>query len=191
MLFFFEDNGNEGDPMPVLPAPGFALTLLPFEFGKVAFGFEAGFDLYMTNYAWSENLARPVPAAEENRSAFVIGPLAALQLQFRYMPIKKLGLRFYGGAAFDFRQAMLALDLNEADLDSAQDETDKIRAYFESDLRWFLPVIGLGADYEIIPRWAAGLDFRLWFPAYKATSGENLPAAEGWRFGISLRITRM
>ncbi|MDR2160392.1 MAG: hypothetical protein LBP23_10045 [Treponema sp.] len=190
ILFFPEDNGREGDPMPVLPSPGAALAY-PIWGPLYA---ELTLDLYFTNYRYSVALNRAVPAAIENRSAFVFGTLLGIQAVGRFPLSEKFTARAYGGPAADLRIITLAADLNPRDtigpLDTnAQLQTDAVREYFWGKGRWFMPVIGGGIDYTINEKFLLGLDFRTWFPLYRIWSGENLPAVEGWRFGAGLRFT--
>jgi hypothetical protein len=94
----------------------------------------------------------------------------------------------------DFRIITLAASLHPDDLTGlpetdAQIQTDAVREYLWGRGRWFLPVLGTGFDYRINEKFLVGLDFRTWFPLYKAWSGEDLPPLEGWRFGLGLRFT--
>jgi hypothetical protein len=190
ILFFPEDNGREGDPMPVLPSPGAALAY-PI-WGPVYA--ELTLDLYFTNYRYSAALGRAVPAAIENRSAFVFGSLLGIQAVGRFPLSQRFTVRAYGGPAADLRIITLAADLNPRDTTGGLDtnarlQTDAVQEYFWGKGRWFLPVIGAGLDYTINEKFLLGLDFRTWFPLYRAWSGEDLPAVEGWRFGMGLRFT--
>jgi hypothetical protein len=190
ILFFPEDNGREGDPMPVLPSPGAALAY-PIWGPLYA---ELTLDLYFTNYRYSVALDRAVPAAIENRSAFVFGTLLGLQAVGHFPLSKKFTLRACGGPAADLRIITLAADLNPRDTAGGLDtnarlQTDAVREYFWGKGRWFMPVIGGGIDYTVNEKFLLGLDFRTWFPLYRAWSGEDLPAVEGWRFGMGLRFT--
>jgi hypothetical protein len=189
-LMFPENNGNRGGPMPVLPAPGAALACSIW--GPLSA--ELSLDLYFTNYKYDFDWDRALPAEIENRSAFVFGFLTGIQVLARFSPLDNLTLRAYGGPAADFRIIALALDLHPDDFSGlpetdAQIQTDAVREYFWSQGRWFLPVAGMGIDYEINEKFLIGLDFRTWFPLYKLWSGENLPPIEGWRFGLGVRAT--
>jgi hypothetical protein len=190
VFFFPEDNGREGDPMPVLPSPGAALSYPVW--GPVHA--EMTLDLYFTNYRYSPILGRAVPAAIENRSAFVFGPLLGIQAVGRFPLSEKFVVRAYGGPAADLRIVVLAMDLNPRDTTggietNAQLQTDAVREYFWGKGRWFMPVAGAGIDYAINEKFLLGLDFRTWFPLYRLWTGEDLPAVEGWRFGLGLRVT--
>jgi hypothetical protein len=190
IFFFPEDNGNEGDPMPVLPSFGAALA---YQVWGPLYA-ELTLDLYFTHYRYSTLLDRAVPAAIENRSAFVFGILPGIQAVGRFPLSKWFTLRVYGGPAADLRIVTLAADLNPRDTaggleTNARLQTDAVREYFWGKGRWFLPVAGAGIDYTINEKFLLGLDFRTWFPLYRAWSGEDLPAVEGWRFGMGLRFT--
>jgi hypothetical protein len=184
VLFFPEDNGYHSDPMPILPSPGFGVSY-PF---TNLFRLELTFDFYMTHYGYSTELDRAVPMAQENRSARVIGILLGVQAAwyFNFTPI--LTGRAFIGPAADLRIVLIAAGLNDAD-DDAADQTDSVRKYFWSQGRWFMPVIGTGLDITVNPRFKVGLDFRVWMPAYRIWSGEDLPGIEGWRFSPGIRFT--
>lgn len=187
ILIFQEDYGFEAAPIPVLPAPGFAFTmpLWSSDFGGVAL--ETTLDMYFTYYKYSYELDRPVPAEIENRSAFVFGPVFALQAQ-GHINLNRVRLRLNLGIAADPRIVLLAPDLNEADLDDANMQTDDIRAFYKDFNHWLYPVLGLGADFHITPRWSAGLDLRTWAPLdFSGIDRQFL----GWRFGIGLRASRL
>ncbi|MDR2257580.1 MAG: hypothetical protein LBE14_00370 [Treponema sp.] len=190
VLMFPEDNGNRGGPMPVLPAPGAALSYSIW--GPLSA--ELALDLYFTNYKYDFEWDRALPAEIENRSAFVFGFLTGLHALARFFPMDNLILRAYGGPDMDLRIITLAADLHPDDFSGlpetdAQIQTDAVREYFWEQGRWFLPVIGVGIDYGVNEKFLIGLDFRTWFPLYRTWSGEDLPPMEGWRFGLGLRIT--
>jgi len=190
ILYFPEDNGNAGDPAPVLPSLGAALALqlrnyLWFEFTE---------DLYFTHYAYNSALARAVPAAIENRSAFVFGFLTGFQIMGRFPLGRNMDIRIFGGPAADFRIVALAQNLHPDDFSGnpdtdAQMQTDAIRGYFWGKGRWFMPLAGLGMDFVINEKFLLGFDMRVWFPVYRLYTGEDLPPIEGWRFGLGLRIS--
>jgi hypothetical protein len=187
VLFFPEDNGVHSDPMPVLPSLGMGLAY-PVRGPMWA---ELTLDLYFTHYRYDFGLDRAVPAAIENRSAFVFGFVLGVQGVFRYDITPNITVRAYGGPGMDLRMILLAADLNEGtdDMDEIRRETDAVFDYFWGEGRWFLPVIGSGMDFTLNPKLKAGFDFRVWFPLYRLWTGEDLPAIEGWRFGVGLRIT--
>jgi len=190
ILYYPEDNGYAGDPAPLLPSLGAALALqlkgyLWFEFTE---------DLYFTHYAYNTTLNRAVPAAIENRSAFVFGFLTGFQLLGRFPLGKNMYLRVFGGPAADFRIVALAENLHPDDFSGnpdtdAQMQTDAISEYFWGKGRWFLPVAGLGMDFVINEKFLLGFDMRVWFPVYQLYTGEDLPPIEGWRFGLGFRIS--
>jgi len=185
VLFFPEDNGVHSDPMPVLPSPGMGASY-PFTDN---FRLELTLDLYWTNYGYSYVLDRAVPAAIENRSAQVIGPLLAVQAAGFFDITSFMTVRVYGGPAADLRIVFIAADLRSDDMDDASMQTDSVRNYFWSSGRWFMPVMGTGADFTINPRFKLGIDLRVWAPIYRLWTNEELPSIEGWRFGAGLRFT--
>ena len=190
ILYFPEDNGNAGDPAPVLPSMGAALA---FQINKILF-VELTEDLYFTHYAYNYSLDRAVPAAIENRSAFVFGFFTGIQALGRFPLNDNIIVRVYGGPAADFRIVALAGNLHPDDFSGnpdtdAQIQTDSVREYFWGKGRWFLPVAGAGMDFRINEKFMLGLDMRVWFPFYRVYSGEDLPPIEGWRFGLGLRIS--
>ena len=185
VLFFPEDNGVDSDPMPILPSPGLGAS---YPFNNIL-RMEFTLDLYWTNYGYSYNLDRAVPAAIENRSAQVIGPLLAVQAAAFFNVTSFMTVRVYGGPAADLRIVFMASGLRSDDKDDASKQTDSVRSYFWSSGRWFMPVLGTGADFIINPRFKVGLDLRVWAPIYRLWSGEDLPSIEGWRFGAGLRFS--
>ncbi|MCL2879912.1 MAG: hypothetical protein FWF29_06690 [Treponema sp.] len=190
ILYFPEHNGNAGDPAPVLPSLGATLAFRQSNLLRL----ELTEDLYFTNYAYNYSLNRAVPAAIENRSAFVFGFVTGLQIQGCFPLGKAMDFRLYGGPAADFRVVALALNLHPDDFSGdpnsdAQIQTNSIRDYFWGKGRWFLPVAGAGMDFIITDNFLLGFDMRVWFPFYRLYTGENLPTMEGWRFGIGFRIS--
>jgi hypothetical protein len=172
--------------MPVLPSPGFGAAY-PV---KGSLWLELTGDFYFTHYGYNFTLDRAVPAAIENRSSFVIGSVLGLQAVALFELSPVVSLRVYGGPAADLRIVLLAEDLNETDpMDEIRRETRAVKDYFWGKGRWFLPVFGAGMDFALNSKLKLGFDLRVWFPLYKVWSGENLPAAEGWRFGMGARIT--
>ncbi|MDR2659171.1 MAG: hypothetical protein LBC27_04190 [Spirochaetaceae bacterium] len=184
VLIFQEDYGLEAAPIPVLPVPSFAFTFPPFGNDFIGGAFETTLDMYFTHYKYSYVLDRPVPAEIENRSAFVFGPIFALQMQV-FLKINIFRIRLNVGIAGDFRITLLAEDLNEADLEDAQKQTEDIAAFFSKDGRWLFPVAGLGLDIRLTPRWRAGFDFRVWAPIDFSGADEQFL---GWRFGLGFRV---
>jgi hypothetical protein len=87
------------------------------------------------------------------------------------------------------RIVLLAPDLGPDDKDDASGQTGSVRDYFWSQGRWFMPVLGVGVDFTLTPRFKLGIDFRTWVPIYRLWTNEDLPAIEGWRFGPGLRLT--
>ena len=187
ILFFLEDNGMESDPMPVLPSLGVGISYPVADTLRLEFTM----DFYTTHYGFSHSLNRPVPVAIENRTARVMGFLMALQLSRHFDITRNATIRAFGGPAADFRAVFAASGLGGGldDMAQVRRDTDLVRSYFWSQGRWFMPVAGVGADYAVSPDIRLGLDFRVWMPAYRLWTRENLPAVEGWRFGPGIRIT--
>ena len=185
VLFFPENNGMYSDPMPVLPSLGAGVS---YPFTNI-FSLDLTLDYYMTHYGYSYVLDRAVPQAMENRSSRVIGLLFAIEAAAYFSITPLFSVRVYGGPAADFRIVLLAAGLNDADLEDASKQTDSVRKYFWSSGRWFMPVIGTGFDFTVNSRFAIGIDLRVWMPAYRIWTGEDLPAIEGWRFDPGIRFT--
>ncbi|MDR0408812.1 MAG: hypothetical protein LBH18_00220 [Spirochaetaceae bacterium] len=186
VLLFQEDYGFDAAPVPILPAPSLAFMLPPLGNRLVGATLEFTLDTYFTHYKYSYGLDRPVPAEIENRSAFVLGPILALQAQ-GYIRVSIFRLRVSAGIAGDLRIILLAEDLNEADMDDANKQRDDIAAYFNRADRWLFPVVGVGMDFQATPNWAGGIDFRVWAPVDLIGMSENFL---GWRFGIGFRVFR-
>jgi hypothetical protein len=194
ILFFPEDNGNNSDPMPILPSFGAGLGIYLFNPIRL----EITLDMYFTIYGYDFKLDRPVPKAWENRSAFVWGSVLGIQAAYfhDFRPVSLAGRSFsikvYGGLAADLRVVLLAPDLNPAvnpNLKEIEKEVNAVSNYFWSEGRWLFPVFGTGMDFDLNAKFRLGFDLRVWFPIYKLWTNENLPAIEGWRFGMGARIT--
>jgi hypothetical protein len=189
VLFFPESDELRSDPMPVLPSPhitlGFPITIL----GDTELSVETSLDVYMTHYAYSSNLQRPVPAAIENRSSFVIGPMAGLHFQGKTGIGPMLFARYFLGVTFDLRIILIAEDLNESDMAKASNHTELTNEYFWNEARWIFPSAGVGIDFKISPRLSFGVDGRVWVPLYRWLTNEDLSGLDGWRFGVGFRIT--
>jgi hypothetical protein len=189
VLFFPESDNLNSDPMPILPSPHLSLGF-PFAIlGTTALSVETSLDVYMTHYAYSTSLQRPVPAAIENRSSLVIGPMTGFQLQGKTGIGPILFVRYFLGLNFDLRIILIAEDLNENDLEKASNHTQLTSEYFWSKGRWFFPFAGAGIDFKTSPGLSFGLDGRVWFPVYKSQTNEDLPGLDGWRFGVGFRVT--
>jgi hypothetical protein len=152
-------------------------------------GIELSLDFYGSYYGYSHSLQRPIPANPENRSGFVIGAVSALQAVATFGITEGIWFRVYGGPAADLRLCLLADGLEGDDAEDAARETRDISAYFWDRGRWLLPVLGAGLDFDINEKMRLGLDLRVWFPLYRLWTGEDLPAPEGWRYGLGLRMT--
>jgi hypothetical protein len=193
IFYWAAANGRQGaDPAPILPSAGFSAA---WQF-KSPLRLEFTEDLYFTNYEYNSTLGYAMPCNPENRSAFVMGFLTGLQLA-GFFPVGKngIGVRVYGGPAADLRIVVLAFGLNHPDdftdniETDAQLQTHAIRKYFWSVGRWFFPVFGTGIDFPINEKILLGFDLRTWFPVYRLWTDKDLPAIDGWRFGIGLRLT--
>ena len=189
VLFFPEDNGMDSDPMPVLPSFGAGASYQVLKPAKIALALELTLDFYMTHYGYSEELDRAVPQAIENRSARVIGSLLGFQAAGCFDVTSFMTIRAFAGLSADLRIVFMAADLSPADKDDASKQTDQVRRYFWSGGRWFMPVTGTGIDFILNERFKLGIDFRVWMPMYRIWTDENLPAIEGWRFGVGFRLT--
>lgn len=189
ILYFPEDNGTAGDPAPILPSLGAALALQMRSY----LWLELTEDLYFTHYSYNYSLKRAVPAAIENRSAFVFGFFTGMQVLGRFPLGNFADFRIFGGPAADFRIVALAANLHPDDF-SGNPETDAkiqtaaVRKYFWEKARWFMPVAGIGMDFVVNEKFLAGFDMRVWFPMYRI-AGDNMPPIEGWRFALGLRIS--
>ena len=189
VLFFPESDALKSDPMPVLPSPHIALGF-PFAFpGNTVFSAELSLDLYWTHYTYNSVLQRPVPAAIENRSSLVIGPVVGLQVQGKTEIVPVVVLRYLLGLAFDLRIVLIAEDLNESDLSKASSDTELTNDYFRDEGRWFFPFAGAGIDFKLSPGLSFGLSGRVWVPFYRWQTDEGLSGLDGWRFGADFRIT--
>lgn len=189
VLFFPENNGNLSDSMPVLPSPGAGFGFSPF--ANQSIRLEATIDMYFSTYGYDFTLDRAVPKAWENRSAFVWGSVFGFQGAYFFNINPNMTIRVYGGPAADLRIVLTAPDLNESmdPMDEIHREVDAVFKYFWSGGRWLLPVLGTGMDFELNSGFRLGFDMRVWFPLYKVWTNEDLPAIEGWRFGIGARVT--
>ncbi|MDR1655539.1 MAG: hypothetical protein LBR96_06020 [Treponema sp.] len=186
---FPEDNGMRGDPMPVLPVPSLSAAFRIW--GPIHT--ELSLDVYYTHYGYDFELGRAVPYAIENRSAQVWGFLTGIGVQGRFGLPKGFVLRGTGGIAMDLRIIAIAGDLNDVDFTGDEKDpgvqTDAIKDYFWGEGRWLFPFLGVGFDFPASSKFLVGLDGRVWFPLYRALTGEDLPPMEGWRFGFGIRIT--
>jgi hypothetical protein len=193
ILYFAADNGKQdADPAPILPSMGFSAEWRFW--GPLRL--ELSEDIYFTNYEYNSTLGYAMPCNPENRSAFVMGFITGFQLA-GFFPIGKngIGARVYGGPAADLRLVVRAFGLHPDDYSSGDIKTDAglqteaIRKYFRSDGRWFFPVFGAGMDFPINENFLLGFDLRAWFPVYRLWTDKELPAIDGWRFGVGIRLT--
>jgi hypothetical protein len=185
VLFFPEDNGLESDARPILPSLGIAAGWPVFDFMRI----ELSLDCYGTYYAYSDTLDRAVPAIPDNRSSFVIGSLLGIQALKIFALSDAVRVRVYGGPAADLRLCLDAGGLEGADAADAAAETRDISAYFWGQGRWFMPVAGAGMDFALTEKLLLGFDLRVWLPAYRLWTAEDLPAVEGWRFAAGVRFS--
>ena len=186
VLGILEDNGLHGDPSPILPSPGFAVS-----FGLTpVLRFEPGIDAYSTYYGYSDELGRAVPIADENRSASVYGFMLTLPLDYTYRVADSVDLRASLGVTADLRLCLIApgLDDSAQGRDDAAAETEDIISYFWGAGRWLLPTASFGADFRAGERYYIGVEARMWYPIYRYWSGEDLPTVENLRFAFGLRL---
>ena len=193
ILYFAADNGKQNaDPAPILPSMGFTAE---WQFWK-PLRLEFSEDIYFTNYEYNSTLGHAMACNPENRSAFVMGFITGFRLA-GFFPLGKngTGARVYGGPAADLRLVVQALglhpdDYNTGDIETdARLQTDAIRKYFWSESRWFYPVFGAGMDFPFNEKFLLGFDLFTWFPVYRLWTDKNLPAIDGWRFGVGIRLT--
>jgi len=196
LLFFPEDNGNASAPMPILPTFGGAVAYPISDLLAVEFSL----DIYGTTYDYDYRLERAIPANDEFRSAFVTGFLVGLQPVFRFRPMgDKFTIRVYGGPGFDFRAVFRAYgiedgeqhtnDRNPNTMHTVGEARKEISSYFWGSGRFFFPFAGVGMDFPVFDSMQLGFDLRAWFPIWRAWTGEDLPAIEGFRFGAGFRLT--
>jgi len=189
--YFAADNGPDSDPAPIIPYGGFSLSLQLHRFFRI----ELTEDIYFSNYEYNPYRNYPMTTSLDNRSAFVLGFVTGI-MATGVFPLGDFTFRVFGGPAADFRLVLLAIGLNHPnDLGSdnirtsAPMQTQAIQNYFWSDGRWFMPVAGLGFDFPVNDNYLIGLDIRTWFPIYRLWTNEDIPAIDGWRFSVGLRIT--
>ncbi|MCL2211889.1 MAG: hypothetical protein FWB95_08210 [Treponema sp.] len=193
ILVFPANSGASADPFPVLPSGGASVSVRIW--GPIRAEFTE--DIYFKYYEYNSTLGYPTAGNQENRSALVIGFFTAIQITGYFtLGDKGTALRVYAGPAADLRAVVLSPglnfpgDFNNNDIEkNPQLQTDAIRNYFWSGKRWFMPVAGVGMDFSVSESFLLGFDLRVWFPVYKIKSEENLPAIDGWRFGVGLRVT--
>jgi hypothetical protein len=195
LLFFPDKNGNQAAPMPILPSLGGAAS---YSISNLL-AFEVSLDLYTNTYDYDITLNRAIPANQEFRSAYVIGPILGLQPVFRFHPgLGKYTIRAYGGLGFDFRIILRAPGLGDDEdhtnngvpgtgltLGEARKE---ISSYFWGSGRFIFPFIGGGMDFPLMEGIDLGFDLRIWMPVWRAWTGEDLPFIEGFRFGVGFRL---
>jgi len=186
ILYFAANNGSGADPAPILPSLGVSADWSFWGPLKL----EVSEDIYFTNYEYNSTLEHAMACNPENRSAFVMGFITGVQLTW-LVPISDNGinLRVFGGPSADIRLVVPAFGLHPDDKDDARSQTNAIRKYFWSDGRWFFPVLGAGVDFPMNEKFFLGLELRTWVPLYRLWTDSNLPAIDGWRFGIGVRLT--
>jgi hypothetical protein len=189
VLGILEDNGLEGDPMPLVPSAGFSLS-----FGlSPHFRFEPGIDAYFTYYGYSDKLERAVPVADENRSTAVYGFLLTLPVEYTYTSKRKIDYRVSLGITADLRLCLLApgLDDDAQGRSDAQEQTSRVVSYFWESGRWLFPTAALGVDFPGSEKYYIGAEFRSWYPLYRHWTEEDLPAVENLRFALGVRLAYM
>jgi len=193
ILYFAANNGKQGaDPAPILPSLGGSAE---WQFWKML-RLEFTEDIYFTNYEYNSTYGYAMACNPENRSAFVMGFITGFQLAGVFpVGMKGIDARVYGGPTADLRLVTQAFGLHPGDYNTGDIETDArlqtnaIRKYFWSNSRWFFPVIGAGMDFPVNDSFLLGFDFRTWIPVYRLWTDKNLPAIDGWRFGLGIRLT--
>ncbi|MDR1388974.1 MAG: hypothetical protein LBJ31_03260 [Treponema sp.] len=195
ILLFPESNGNRSAPMPILPSLGAGASYTLSDF----LALETSLDIYGNTYDYDYTLDRVVPANDEFRSAFALGLVLGFQPVMRFRPFgEKKIIRAYGGLAFDIRIVFPAYGIESGEDHTNQggstghsvgDAKSAINSYFWGSGRWLLPFIGGGMDFRFLDDLLLGFDLRLWIPAYRLWSGEDLPFVEGFRIGISIKVT--
>jgi hypothetical protein len=198
ILFFPADNGVDSDPFAILPSLGASASLDIWEPNLSfmgPFAIELTQDFYFKDYEWNIDKGYAMACNPENRSAFVFSFLTGIQARAIFH-IGQTGMRARAniGPAFDFRIVTLAFGLNHPDDFKGDDrdariQTDKIRSYFWGQGRWIFFTAGGGMDFSINEKFLLGFDTRVWMPAYRLWTDEDLPKIDGWRFGIGFRIT--
>lgn len=184
LLAIGEDNGLAGDLSPILPSPGFAvsLPLLPL------LRFEPGVDGYVTYYGYSDSLDRAVPVALENRSALVYGLVLNLPIEFAFSIANVAGFHLSGGLTSDLRLVFAADGLEGDDLADAEEEAAKTASYFWGGARWLFANGAFGFDFPVAGIYTLGVEGRIWYPLYRFWTGEELPFLENLRVSIGLRL---
>jgi len=191
ILYFAANNGSGADPAPILPSLGVSAEWRLFSPLRL----ELTEDIYFTNYEYNTAIGYAMACNPENRSAFVMGFITGVQVT-GFFPVNNKGidLRVYGGPSADIRLVVQAFGLHPDDFTGdietdARMQTNAIRKYFWSSGRWFFPVVGAGMDFPVNEKYLLGFDLRTWFPIYRLWTDNNLPAIDGWRFGIGVRLT--
>ena len=193
LLFFPENNGPASAPMPILPSLGGAASYPLSEL----LALEVTLDLYGTTYDYDYALGRAVPANDEFRAAFVLGPLLGFQPVFRFHPgAGKFTIRAYAGLGLDLRIIFRAYGLKDNEVylgtdgnsHTIRDFRKAVSSYFWGKGRFIYPVIGYGMDFPLMEQLSLGFDLRAWLPVWRIWSGEDAPFIEGFRFGIGFRL---
>jgi hypothetical protein len=195
MLFFPEANGNASAPMPILPALGASASYTVSDL----LALELSLDVYGHEYDYDYVLDRAVPANQEFRTSMIFGTIWGFQPVFRFRPWgDNITIRAYGGLALDLRICLLAWDVkgNEnhqqvgiGNASTVAKASEDIFAYMWGGGRWLFPFIGGGMDFKAIDEIKLGFDLRVWFPVWRAWTGEDLPLIEGFRFGVGFRAS--
>jgi hypothetical protein len=192
LLMLASDNGSHADPPAILPFAG----------GSFAWQFwgplrlEITEDLYFTNYEFNAVSGYPMACNPENRSAFVMGFVTGFNLAGVF-PLGEKGvlIRAYGGPVIDMRLVTLGIGLNHPSNFTGELETDArmqtnaIRKYFWSEGRMFLFNAGGGMNFPLNNKFLLGFDLRVWMPLYRLWTDDHIPAIDGWRFALGLRIS--
>ena len=196
LLFLFEDNGNASAPLPILPSPGVGVSYSIDDF----WAFEISLDIYGTTFDYDVNLQRVVAANDEFRIAFVVGSILGFSPVYRFYPMgDAFTIRAYGGLGFDLRIIFRAYGIDDSDPHSNNNNPNtgltvgearkEISSYFWGSGRFIYPFIGGGMDFPLFENIQLGFDLRLWLPIWRIWTGQNLPLADSFRFGLGFRVT--
>jgi len=197
VLFFPEDNGNASGPMPILPSPGGSAS---YAFNDLL-ALELSLDVYGQTYDYDYLLNRAIPVDQEYRTSMIFGTIWGFQPVFRFRPWgDNITIRAYGGLSLDLRICLLAWDIKGGDAhqqgtagvpgaSTLAKASEDIFAYMWGGGRWLFPFIGGGMDFKAMGDMKLGFDLRIWFPVWRAWTGEDLPFIEGFRFGVGFRAS--
>jgi hypothetical protein len=148
--------------------------------------------IYWTNYIWDDEVERPLPAAIENRSEFVMGFFTGVDAEIQ-LPIGKSFLFFADvGFAADMRLVMFAADINENDKEEISDDVDKVKDYFWdfASLRPFYFHAALGVGMRHANDYSIAVNLNMWLPFVPPPRRDGDIALLGARFGLGVRLSK-